>query len=316
MENVGNNDSAVDSTENTPINNEVSNQEANSNEQVDNQSVNQSDKVVQRKLSKQMKLKIDGEEFIENLPFEYDENDKTQVEYLKRQLQMAKVANKRMNEASTTRKQAEQFIQLLQQDPMKVLSNEKIMGQKKFREIAEQFILQQIEEESMSPEERKHKDMEQRLRQYEEQEKQIKAKEEADQAQKLEEHYAQQFQKVIIEGLNESGLPKNPFTVKRMAELMQKNLQHGLELEPKHLAQLVKEDYQRELASIIGGANADQLLSLFGEETANKIRKHDLEKLKSGNLQPKNNQQEIKRDNPPKTMTMSEWREQQEKKKF
>ena len=82
--------------------------------------------------------------------------------------------------------------------------------------------------------------------------------------------------------LQSSNLPKNPFTVRRMAELMQKNLQHGLDLEPQHLAQLVREDYQKELVSLIGSSEADQIIAMFGDDLANKIRKHDLAKFKAG----------------------------------
>jgi hypothetical protein len=96
-----------------------------------------------------------------------------------------------------------------------------------------------------------------------------------------------------------------------MAELMQKNLQHGLELEPAHLAQIVKEDYQKELVSLIGGSDADQILAMFGEDVAKKIRLADLAKLKAGQFQPKvQNDNQPKQNTSPKPLTMSEWRRQ------
>lgn len=246
-----------------------------------NNQTNQEAQPITPKLSKKLKLKIEGQEYEENLPFEFDENNKEHVEYLRRNLQMSKVASKRMNEAALTRKQAEQFFLALQQDPMRVLNDPKIMGEEKFRAIAEQYLAKKLQEQMMSPEERKKIEMEERLRSYEEQEKKTKEALEAKQIQQLEEHYADQYQKTIMSALQSSSLPKNPFTVKRMAELMQKNIQHGLELEPQHLAQLVREDYQRELAQLIGGADADQIISMFGEDVSNKIRKYDLAKFKS-----------------------------------
>ena len=69
---------------------------------------------------------------------------------------------------------------------------------------------------------------------------------------------------------------------------MSMNLQHGLELEPAMLAKLVKEDYQKEIMSLVGNADADQILSMFGEEVSNKIRKADLAKLKSSSFQTNN----------------------------
>lgn len=223
---------------------------------------------------KKYKIKVDGNEE----EVELDLNDE---QTLVRHLQMSKAASKRMNEAAITKKQAEQFINALKTDPVRILTDPRIMGNEKFQAIAEEFLAKKLQEQMLSPEERKHIEMEERLRKYEESEK--KAKEEAEQKQiaQLEAHYAQQYQKTIIEALQSTSLPKNAFTVKRMAELMQKNIQHGLELEPQHLAQLVKEDYQRELVGLIGGSDADQIIAMFGEDVANKIRKHDLAKLKS-----------------------------------
>lgn len=223
---------------------------------------------------KKYKIKVDGNEE----EVELDLNDE---QTLVRHLQMSKAASKRMNEAAITKKQAEQFINALKTDPVRILTDPRIMGNEKFQAIAEEFLAKKLQEQMLSPEERKHIEMEERLRKYEESEK--KAREEAEQKQiaQLEAHYAQQYQKTIIEALQSTSLPKNAFTVKRMAELMQKNIQHGLELEPQHLAQLVKEDYQRELVGLIGGSDADQIIAMFGEDVANKIRKHDLAKLKS-----------------------------------
>ena len=227
---------------------------------------------------KKYKIKVDGNEE----EVELDLNDE---QTLVRHLQMSKAASKRMNEAAITKKQAEQFINALKTDPVRILTDPRVMGNEKFQAIAEEFLSKKLQEQFLSPEERKRIEMEDKLRKYEESEK--KQKEEAEQAQiaQLEEHYAQQYQKTIITALQSTNLPKNAFTVKRMAELMQKNIQHGLELEPQHLAQLVKEDYQRELVGLIGGSDADQIIAMFGEDVANKIRKHDLAKLK-GKLGP------------------------------
>lgn len=233
------------------------------------------------KLSKKLKLKIDGAEVEEELPFEIDENNKEQVEYLKRNLQMSKVANKRMSESAATRKQAEQFIEMLQNDPMRVLSNPKLMGEEKFQKIAEEFLAKKIQAQMMTPEERQRAEMEERLRKYEEQEKTNKEKAEQEQMQALQAHYQESYTKTITQALESSNLPKNPYTVKRMAQLLQQNIKHGLDLEPSHLAQLVREDYQKELASLINASNPEQIIAMFGEDTVNKLRKHDLQKLKS-----------------------------------
>lgn len=268
--------------------------------------------VVTPKLTKKLKLKVDGQELEENLPFEVDENNKDQVEYLKRNLQMSKAASKRMQESAADRKQAEQLIQALQNDPMRVLNDPRIMGEEKFRNIAEQFLAKKLQEQMLTPQERKQIEMEERLRTYEEAEKKQRDQAEQEQIKQLEEHYAQQFQKTIIDALQGSNLPKNPFTVKRMADLMQKNLQYGLELDSKYLAQLVKEDYQKELINLINGSEADQIISMFGEDVTNKIRKHDLAKFKAsqtGYKQPIEANKSAQKSEAPRKMRAAEYEE-------
>lgn len=267
------------------------NKEANT--EVNQSAKEQEAKPVAQPNKKKFKIKVDGN--VEEM--ELDLNDEAS---LVRHLQMSKAASKRMNEAATTRKQAEQFIQALQNDPLRVLSDPRIMGNEKFQAIAEQFLAKKLQEQMLSPEERKRIEMEEKLRTYEEQEKKQREEAESRQIQQLEEHYAQQYQKTIMTALQTSNLPKNPFTVRRMAELMQKNLQHGLDLEPQHLAQLVREDYQKELVSLIGSSEADQIIAMFGDDLTNKIRKHDLAKFKA--VQPGANQAQKTSSTPSQTV--------------
>jgi len=269
------------------------------------------------KMIKALKLKIDGQEYDEQLPFEVDENNKEQIEYLKRHLQMSKVSQKRMNEAAMTRKQAESFIEALQNDPMKVLSNPKLMGEEKFAKLAEEFLSKKLQDQMMSPEERNHRDREEKLKRYEEQEQSSKKDAETKQIEELQNHYQESYTKTITEALETSSLPKNPFTVKRMAQLLQQNIKHGLDLEPKYLAQLVKEDYQKELASLIGNSNPEQIIAMFGEDTVNKLRKHDLAAMKA-KLGPQHTRitQQMDSGNAPapRKQSWQDWTEEQKKK--
>lgn len=226
---------------------------------------------------KKFKYKADGAEIEEEL----DDSEITN------RLSLAKAAQKRMQEASTTKKQVENFVKALKEDPMSVLSDPKIMGNEKFQEIAEAFLSKRLQEQLLTPEERAQAEKDERLSKYEKAEKERAEAAEKAQAEQLEAKYRDQYEKTIIGALEASTLPKTPFTVKRMAELMQKNIQHGLDLEPAQLAQMVKEDYQAELQGVIGGASPEQLLAMFGEDIANKIRKHDLSRLQVKNPQPK-----------------------------
>ena len=74
---------------------------------------------------------------------------------------------------------------------------------------------------------------------------------------------------------------------------MMMNLQNGVELPMSSTVDLVREDYEQDLKEVFGGASAEQILKLVGEDTAAKIRKHDLAKLKSA---PSSNSQVVEQN--------------------
>lgn len=220
---------------------------------------------------KKYTYKSDGQEFSEEL----DDNE------VQSRLSLSKAAQSRMKEAAEAKKEKEEIIKALKENPLAILQDDRLMGKAKTREVIEKYLADELKREMMSPEEIKRMEMEAELSKYKESEK--KQKEDADkkQAEVLESKYAQQYQKTIIDALEGSGLPKNARTIGRMASLLQKNLQHGLDLEPSQLAQIVKQDFEQEFKAILGTATPEQLLAVLGPEAANAIRKHDLAKFKS-----------------------------------
>lgn len=252
---------------------------------------------------KTFKLKVDGEEIEEQI-------DLADEEGLKRQLQLARAAQKRMQEASRQKAEAESFIQRLKTNPLEVL-NDPSLGVN-FRQIAEEYLAEQLEQELMSPEEKRIREAERIIREREAEMKAAREREESEQIERLKNHYAQDYDKKITEALQTSGLPKTPKTVKRMAELMKMNLSNGLDLEPKDLVQLVREDYVQEMKSIFGAADGEALFNLLGDDVVTKIRKTDLQKLKA--KLPQSRKQSIgssqKQSEPKRALTRDEWREE------
>jgi hypothetical protein len=149
----------------------------------------------------------------------------------------------------------------------------------KGREIAEKYLLAQIQDDMLSPEEKEYRATKKELDAFK------KEKEEREQglkksaAEKMEMQYAQSFQTTIIEALNKSGLPKTPALVKQMASHMQKNLSLGLELTADDLAAEVREENNKTLRAIIGDMDGDQLIKAFGPDMAKKIRQSDIKQL-------------------------------------
>lgn len=250
--------------------------------------------------------KVDGKEVSEELT----DDD------VKKHLSMSKAAYKRMSEAAESKKQSEQLIRMLRENPEAVFENEQIMGNKKFRDIAEAYLAKQLESEMLTPEQRQQKQMQSELEKYRESERKQKEAQESQQMEQLQQHYAQEFEKNIIKGLSSQNLPKTPTTVKRMAQLMAKNLEHGLDLPPEAIAELVRQDYVRDIQELFGSTEADALLSLLGDGVSNKIRQADLKKLKANNpfgiRQPV--QSSGSQEQSTQKMSKEEWKERLNKK--
>ena len=129
--------------------------------------------------------------------------------------QKGKSADKRFNEASQAKKQAIELVEYLKANPKEAFKKLGI----DVRKFSEDTLLELINQEKMSPAERKAQEMEAKLRQYEDQEKQMKEKQRKDEMDKLVKQQHDNFEKTFMEALTASGLPKTAFTLKRMAEL-------------------------------------------------------------------------------------------------
>ena len=221
---------------------------------------------------RKLKLKIDGQEL--ELP---------EAEVIAR-AQRSSAADKRFQEAQMTKKQAEAFINALRTDFTKLIDDPSlgIADDKKQQMIEDYYRAKYIEPQLLTPEQQQQKKMEAELKRYRDQEESVKRQQHEEHLKMLEQHHVNNYQQIIIKALNTEGLPKTEYTTKRMADLMSKNLQMGLDLTPEHLAQLVREDYVNEQKSLFSATDGDTLLKLMGEDVVNKIRKADLARLKAG----------------------------------
>jgi hypothetical protein len=215
---------------------------------------------------RKLRVKIDGEEA------DVDEEE------LVRDYQKFRAAEKRFQEASRMRKEADALIDLLRNDPVKALEHPAIG--KNFKELAEEFLIEQLKREQLTPEQRELMDTKQKLAELERQQEMAKQHAEQERIKQLADHYEQEIQKGIIDALQTSGLPKTNVTIKRMAYYMHRALEQGYEVSPKDVVDLVRKDYQREIQDLLGAAGDDVLESLLGP-VGQKLRKLDVKRVKS-----------------------------------
>ncbi len=221
-----------------------------------------------QELKRKYKIKVDGEEVDEEVDF----NDEAGMV---NRLQLARGAKKRMAEAVSARQKAMDIVKQFEADPESMLSR---LGPKG-KEIAESYLLKQIQDEMLTPEQKEMRDLKRENETFKQKEAREKAEAEMSVAEKKEFEYAQTFQKTIIDALQTSGLSKSPKMVMRMAEIMKRNLSLGLELTPADLVSEVREEMLSEFKSVVGDSDGEQLINMFGKELANKIRRADLKSL-------------------------------------
>lgn len=192
--------------------------------------------------------------------------------------QMRRAASEQFEQAKAQRAEAEALRQRFAKDPVAVFEE---MNPGQFRQIAEQYLIRQLQVEQMDPTQRALLQHQQAL----EAERAKVAKYEADQKSAAEEaqaaQYRQQFDSEFSAALNECGLPKTAETVRRMAQLTGKALQMGLQLTSKDIASLVKQDFLEEQVKTLSGLDGEPLLAALGEGLLKKIRTADVAKIKA-----------------------------------
>lgn len=278
---------------------------------------------------------------------QFGENDKEEVDEqtLLKYAQKSRGADKAFQSAAAQRKETENILQLLKENPAKVVLN-KALGHdpksvigglikqaiedgydvKEIKALVADQMYEWIQEENLDPKERENRDLKKRLESFENEKKQAAESQKKAVFEKMTQEAYQRFDSDITETLKTSGLPKTSFTVKKMAyyldqayKLKQERANEGIEMRDpsaKDIVSYVRKDYEDSIKELYGQADVDTLMQLLGEENVAKIRKHDIEKFKKGtptSLTPKKSESPIKKSAPePKQVKGKSWLKQRE----
>lgn len=220
---------------------------------------------------RKLKLKVDGEEFEEELPFDATPE---MVEYLTKQIQMAKMGQKRAQETADFKKkdvrreeELSSFLDTLKTNPEAILSQMGI-DPKKF---AEDVLTKEVELMEMSEEERKIHELTQELEEIKVKEKSEKEARETAEAKALADKYAVDFEKDLISAIDDSDLPNNPYVINKMIQMMKTAVDMKIPLSFAELVPLVADDRMTDIKDMIGRMSADDLLGLLHEDKVKEI---------------------------------------------
>ena len=220
-----------------------------------------------------------------------------------------KAADAKMRQAAEVRKQAEQFIEMVKRDPSLLLKHPELGIN--YQQWIEEAHAQLMEEAMLPPEEKERRDMRSRLTQLEEEKRQYENERQAAELERLTEQYQQEYDKQFTEALQTSGMPKNNWTVARMAYYVQAAQEAGFDdVNAKDIVPLVREDYQNEIREMFGQSNDDTILDILGDKGVERAVSAHLKKVNGGTDKP--NAKGVAKNKPssskPKYMDPDEWR--------
>jgi hypothetical protein len=242
-----------------------------------------SEKKAAAKTLKKLTLKIDGQEYEEELPFEIP-NDPKSIEYMRRELQMGRMGQKRAQEKASIEKEVLQFLDDLKKNPKKALSDPAIgMDLKKF---AAQIIEEEIENSKKSPEQLELEKTKEELKAIKEQREQEKKDAEAKENEALTARYVEQYDNEITAALEGNRIPKTPQAVKKLADYMEVAIGANKDVSFNDLIPIVREELIADYQNHLDALPDDELESYIGKKTIDRIRKRNVAKAKQAASNP------------------------------
>lgn len=251
---------------------EASGEESNLESKLADPKASKATKEAVKKQLRKLKLKIDGQE--EDMEYDPDDED-----YMTKQFQLAKVAQKRMQEKSSIEKEVIKFIEDLKRNPKKALSDPAIGLD--LKQLATQIIEEEIENSKKSPAQLEKEKLEAELRSIKEEREKEKEDAKAREFERIKEQAYDQYDQAMSAALEKSDLPKSPYVIKKMADYMLLGLQNGKDVKPEDVLPLVREEIQDDLKQMFAVMPDEVVEKLIGKDKLNSLRKRNIQKAKS-----------------------------------
>jgi hypothetical protein len=250
-----------------------------------------------KKMLKSLKIKFNGREYEETLPFEIPDDEESR-DYMARQLQMSKLAQSKSQEYSQLEKEVRAFVEELRKNPKKALSNPSIGIDVK--KLAAEIIEEEIENSQKSPEQLEREKLENELKALKEEREREKEELKQKELERLQEQEYERYDMLMSQALEGSKLPKTPYVIKKMADYMLLGLQEGIDVTPQDVLPLVEQEMQNDLKEMFGVMPDEVIESIVGKDVINRIRKKNVAKVKAGTQAPptpiKNQMKDVQSD--------------------
>lgn len=226
-----------------------------------------------KKVLKSYEVKVNGKSKKIDIDLDNDEE-------MKKYIQKAMASDEKFQEASQYKRQAEQLVERLQNDPLSILRNPALGLD--IRKLAEQVLLQDLEEQQKSPEQKKLEEYERKLKEYEDNKKKDEDTRRAQQLEEATKRNQTEIENSMIQALEKSDLPAEPFFIRRVADAMASAIENGWEdVTVEDIMPYVEGRMKNDFGSLISKhKDPVKLEKLLGKDVLNEYRKHSVAKVK------------------------------------
>lgn len=235
---------------------------------------------------KRLTIKYNGKDYEEELPFEIEDTPEA-VEYMKRQLQLAKLSQSKSQNYSQLQGEVTSFIEELRTNPRKALANPNIGVD--LKQLAAEVLQEEIDNSAKSPDQIEKERLELRLKELETERATEKEELRKEQYERTLNQEYERYDLAMASALEGSDLPKSPYIIKKMADYMMLGIKNGLKVEPKDVLPIVREEMHSDLKEMFAVMPAEVIESMLGNDTYDKVRKHRLTKARGGKKTGKKN---------------------------
>jgi hypothetical protein len=218
-------------------------------------------------------------------------------------------AQEKFREASRIREQSKSLVNTLKENPLEVLSQLGVDVKK----LANEQVAKQVEYELMSEDQKRAHDYKLELDRVN---KESESRLELEKRQQREQEVMQEKQKALsaIESTIDANpqLPKNNWTISKMAKYMADFKQAGVSDPPMDkIAAKVKSDYEESTSTFIKNMSPEDRAKFLGEKTVRELAKLQGNKYAKNkySYSTSNGTSEVKSKDPKKGISRSEWRD-------
>jgi hypothetical protein len=231
-----------------------------------------------KKTLRKLKIKFNNKEYEEELPFEIPDDPEV-VEFMKNKLQMAKLAHQKAQEYSQLDREAREFIELLKTNPRAILEDPRIGID--LKKLAAEIVQEEIENAKKTPEQLEKERLEKELQALKEQYEREKMEAQKKEFERLQAQEFERYDREIQGALESAQLPKSPYIVKKIADYLYIGLQNGIDLSPKDVIPIVREEIEQEIKDYLNSLKEDEIEKVINKDLFDKYRKKQLAKAKN-----------------------------------